>query len=192
MSRKKAILAGVLAIIIFFVIFISTQGDKKMSQTAVFETNKGTIEVELNKTAAPITVDNFIQYVNDGHYDGTVFHRVIEGFMIQGGGFTADGNQKEVRDPIKLESNNGLKNDKGTIAMARTSDPNSATAQFFINTANNDFLNYGFRDEGYAVFGKVISGMDVVESIEKVPTTVKNGMQDWPVEEVIIIKAYMK
>ncbi len=161
-------------------------------EIAVLETNKGKIEIQLNRTAAPITVENFVQYVKDGHYNGTVFHRVISGFMIQGGGFTTDGNQKAVRAPIKIESKNGLKNEIGTIAMARTSDPNSATAQFFINTANNDFLNYGFRDEGYAVFGKVVSGLDTVQKIEKSRTTTKNGMQDWPVEEIIINKAYMK
>jgi len=163
-----------------------------MKETAVFETNKGTIQIELNRAAAPITVENFVQYVKDGQYNGTVFHRVIEGFMIQGGGFTANGNQKVVRAPIKIESNNGLKNDVGTIAMARTSDPNSATAQFFINTANNDFLNYGARDDGYAVFGKVVSGMDVVQKIEQVSTTTKNGMQDWPEEDVVITNAHMK
>jgi len=162
-----------------------------MNETAVFETNKGTIEIKLNRTAAPITVENFVQYVNDGQYDGTVFHRVIEGFMIQGGGFTIDGKQKAVRDPIKIESDNGLKNNLGTIAMARTSDPNSATAQFFINTANNDFLNYGAGADGYAVFGKVVSGLDVVQKIEQVSTTTKNGMQDWPEEDVIVTKAYM-
>lgn len=160
--------------------------------TVVLETNKGNIELELNRTAAPITVENFVRYVHEGHYDGTVFHRVIENFMIQGGGFTLDGEQKETHDPIKLESNNGLKNKKGTVAMARTNIPDSATSQFFINVKDNDFLNYGYRDDGYAVFGKVIKGMDVVETIKSVDTTDKYGMADWPEEDVIIIKAYVK
>jgi len=179
---------------LLFSLFLITSCNKgeTMKEIAILETNKGNIEIELNRTAAPITVENFVQYVKAGQYNGTVFHRVIEGFMIQGGGFTTNGEQKAVRNPIKIESNNGLKNDLGTIAMARTSDPNSATAQFFINAANNDFLNYGFRDDGYAVFGKVVSGMDIVQKIEQVSTTTKNGMQDWPEEDVIIIKAHMK
>jgi len=166
--------------------------DENMNKTVVIQTNKGTFEVQLNHDKAPITTENFLRYVNEGFYDGTVFHRVIPKFMIQGGGFTQDGKQKAVHDPIKLESNNGLKNTVGSIAMARTPDPNSATSQFFINTANNDFLNKGARDDGYAVFGKVVSGMDVVNTIGSVQTTKKHGMPDWPVEEVIIQKAYVK
>lgn len=167
----------------------------------VLETNKGNIEIELNETAAPITVKNFLSYVQESYYDGTVFHRVIPSFMIQGGGFTADNKQKETKDPIIIESNNGLKNDVGTIAMARTNDPNSATSQFFINTVDNNFLNYAPGNPGYAVFGKVISGLDVVKSIESVPTTTKTAvvtggiqapMETWPVENVIINKAYVK
>lgn len=153
------------------------------------ETSKGNIVLELDAENAPITVDNFLKYVEDGHYENTVFHRVIGDFMIQGGGFTPEGIQKETREPIKLESGNGLKNNKGTVAMARTSAPDSATSQFFINTADNDFLNKGARDDGYAVFGKVIEGMDIVEAIEKSPTTTKNGMKDWPIEDILIIKA---
>ena len=138
-----------------------------------FDTNMGTITLELNEQAAPVTVANFIDYVESGHYDGTIFHRVIDGFMIQGGGMDANMNEKRTGTPIKNEADNGLKNDVGTIAMARTSDPHSATAQFFINVKNNDFLNYSSPSPqgwGYAVFGKVIDGMDVVNQIKSVPT----------------------
>ena len=192
---KTAYLLLILALLLFaFTACTATKdntGDN-MKEIAVLETSKGTIEIELNRTAAPTTVENFIQYVKDGHYDNTVFHRVIKSFMVQGGGFTEDGNQKRTRAPIKIESNNGLKNIKGTIAMARTADPNSATSQFFINTADNDFLNYGYRDAGYTVFGKVITGMDVITKIESAQTATKHGMQDWPKEEILIKKAYMK
>jgi peptidylprolyl isomerase/peptidyl-prolyl cis-trans isomerase A (cyclophilin A)/peptidyl-prolyl cis-trans isomerase B (cyclophilin B) len=156
----------------------------------VIETNKGNISLELDPNKAPITVANFIAYVDAGFYDNTVFHRVIDGFMIQGGGFTADGSKKDTRDPIMLESENGLKNDVGTVAMARTNAPNSATAQFFVNLKDNDFLNYAPGNPGYAVFGKVSSGMDVVNEIRQAETGVKQGMSDWPNEEVIITKAY--
>jgi cyclophilin family peptidyl-prolyl cis-trans isomerase len=145
-------------------------------------TSKGDIVVELNEEKSPISCENFLQYVADKHYDGTIFHRVIKGFMIQGGGMTADMRQKTVRDPIVNEAKNGLKNDRGTIAMARAPDPNSATSQFFINHGNNDFLNYGVRDAGYAVFGKVVEGMDVVDAIAVVPT--RPG--DVPVETILI------
>jgi cyclophilin family peptidyl-prolyl cis-trans isomerase len=149
------------------------------------ETNYGDIVVQLNPQKAPISVANFLKYVNDGFYDNTTFHRIIANFMIQGGGFTTDGEQKQTYAPIKLESNNGLKNNRGTIAMARTPDPNSATSQFFINVVDNDFLNYKVRDDGYAVFGQVINGMDVVDKIAAIPADV-NGV---PVKEVVIIKA---
>jgi peptidyl-prolyl cis-trans isomerase B (cyclophilin B) len=158
------------------------------------ETNKGTIVIELYAKEAPKTVENFISYVNDGFFDGTIFHRVIPNFMIQGGGFTEDMQQKETKATIENEANNGLKNDLGTIAMARTSNPHSATAQFFINTKNNDFLNYSEPSQqgwGYAVFGKVTEGLDVVEAIEKVATTSKMGHQDVPVEAVVMTKATM-
>lgn len=137
------------------------------------QTNMGDIVLELNQEKASNTVANFLGYVNDGFYNGTIFHRVIDGFMIQGGGFTQDLQKKGTKAPIKNEANNGLKNDKGTIAMARTSAPHSATAQFFINVVNNDFLNYSSatpRGWGYAVFGKVVQGMDVVDKIRKTPT----------------------
>ena len=159
---------------------------------AVIETNKGIIEIELNPDVAPITVTNFLQYVNSSHYDGTVFHRVIKGFMIQGGGFTPDGSKKSVRDPIKSEAGNGLKNEIGTIAMARTSDPDSATSQFFINVADNSFLDARPGNPGYTIFGKVIKGMEVVREIESVPTATRNFQGDWPTENVIIEKVYVK
>lgn len=162
------------------------------SEIVVLETNKGNIEIELNRKAAPITVENFVTYVKEGHYDGTIFHRVIPGFMIQGGGFNVQAAERPTNDPIKLESNNGLKNEEGSIAMARTNDPNSATAQFFINTVNNSFLNYGPSNPGYAVFGKVVSGMEVVKTIEKVKTGPKGPHDDWPKDPVIINKAHMK
>ena len=150
-------------------------------------TSAGDIVVELDAAKAPKTVANFLQYVKSGHYDGTIFHRVIGNFMIQGGGMTADMKEKVTRAPIPLESRNGLTNQRGTIAMARTMDPNSATAQFFINVKDNDFLNQAnSRDgNGYAVFGKVIEGMDVVDKIKATPT----GPGDVPVQPIIIKKA---
>lgn len=166
-------------------------GDSGMS-VAVFETSMGDIEIELDAEKAPVTVENFISYVESGHYDGTVFHRVIPDFMIQGGGFTVEGVEKPTRPPIKLESQNGLKNTRGSVAMARTNIPDSATCQFFINAVDNDFLDYAPGNPGYAVFGKVASGMEAVDKIRAVKTGVKNGMQDWPNQEVIIKKAYMK
>ncbi len=156
------------------------------------KTNKGTIVVELDPQAAPKTVENFLAYVNAGQYDGTLFHRVIKEFMIQGGGFNASMVQKPVKAPIQNEADNGLKNDKGTIAMARTMDPHSATAQFFINTDDNDSLDHqakNTRGWGYCVFGKVVEGMDVVETIENQKTTSKMGHQDVPVESIAIEKA---
>lgn len=155
----------------------------------VLETNKGDITLELDPNKAPETVANFMSYVDAGHYDNTVFHRVIPNFMVQGGGFLADGTQKPTESPIPLESQNGLSNDVGTVAMARTNAPNSATAQFFINVAQNDFLNYKPGNPGYAVFGKITSGMDVVNDIRQVETRTFTGHADWPVEAVTIIKA---
>lgn len=152
-------------------------------------TNHGDIVIELNQEKAPKTVENFLSYVKESFYDGTVFHRVIPNFMIQGGGFTVDMDQKETKEQIQNEANNGLDNDKGTIAMARTGEPHSATCQFFINTKNNDFLN--FQNEspqgwGYCVFGKVVQGMDVVEKIESVETGSFGFHQDVPKETVLI------
>jgi cyclophilin family peptidyl-prolyl cis-trans isomerase len=157
------------------------------------QTNMGNITVELDRKAAPNTVENFIKYVDDGSYNGTIFHRVISDFMIQGGGFTPDYNQKKTRAPIKNEANNGLKNVRGTIAMARTGDPHSATTQFFINTVDNGFLNHtsqSMQGWGYAVFGKVVEGMETVDKIRAVPTG-RGGPfpSDVPREKVIINKA---
>ncbi len=155
-------------------------------------TNFGVIGIELDHEKAPITAANFEQYVKDGFYDGVIFHRVIKGFMIQGGGMDADMKEKQTRDTIENEAANGLKNDKYTLAMARTSAPHSASAQFFINTTNNDFLNFkapnpqGF---GYAVFGKVVEGFDVVDQIEGVKTGSKGFHQDVPKDAVVITKA---
>jgi peptidyl-prolyl cis-trans isomerase A (cyclophilin A) len=157
------------------------------AQTVKLATSAGDIVIELDAAKAPKTVDNFVKYVNAGQYDGTVFHRVIPSFMIQGGGMTADLKEKPTRAPIPLESRNGLTNQRGTIAMARTQDPNSGTAQFFINVKDNDFLNQAqARDgNGYAVFGKVAQGMDVVDKIRATPT----GAGDVPVQQVVIKKA---
>jgi peptidyl-prolyl cis-trans isomerase A (cyclophilin A) len=151
------------------------------------KTSLGTIRVELYAAKAPKTVENFLQYVKDGHYNGTIFHRVIPGFMIQGGGMTPDLSQKRTRAPIPIESKNGLKNEVGTLAMARTSDPNSATSQFFINVNNNAFLDYPGQDGyGYAVFGKVIDGLDVVNKIAAVPTGNQGMHQNVPRTPVLI------
>jgi len=154
------------------------------------ETSMGDIVIELDENAAPVTVKNFLEYVEAGHFDGTVFHRVIPDFMIQGGGFTAEMARKETRSPIANEAGNGLKNERGAIAMARTSDPNSATAQFFINHADNSFLDYVDQSNpGYAVFGRTVEGMDVVDAIAAVETASKMGMEDVPVEPVVIKSA---
>ncbi len=155
-------------------------------------TSKGVIRIELDAEKAPLSTANFIEYVNNGHYAGNVFHRVIKGFMIQGGGFAPGMQQKPCQAPINNEANNGLKNDKYTLAMARTNAPHSATAQFFINTANNDFLN--FRSEsmqgwGYAVFGRVVDGTAIVDQIEKVRTGSRGFHDDVPVEDVVITRA---
>ena len=155
-------------------------------------TNFGEITLELNTEKAPVTTENFLSYVDSGAYNGTIFHRVIDGFMIQGGGFDASMTQKDSLSEIKNEADNGLTNDPYTIAMARTSAPHSASNQFFINIGNNEFLNYSAPTNngwGYCVFGKVISGMDVVDKIRKVSTASRKGHQDVPVENVLIEKA---
>ncbi len=164
-----------------------------MSQ-ARFTTNHGAFVVELNAEKAPKTVANFIDYVQSGFYDGTIFHRVISNFMVQGGGFEVGMNQKKTNATIENEANNGLKNDIYTIAMARTSDPHSATAQFFINATDNDFLNFSSPTGsgwGYAVFGKVVEGTEVIDAIRQVKTGRSGGHSDVPVEDVIITKAEM-
>jgi len=154
------------------------------------ETNAGDVVIELDKEKAPVTVENFLKYTNEGLYEGTIFHRVIKGFMIQGGGFTEDMQRKQVHPPIVNEASNGLKNDRGTVAMARTNDPDSATSQFFINHADNGFLNYAAGgNPGYAVFGKVIEGMETIDKIALVKTGVSQGMRDVPTGAVIIKSA---
>ena len=163
-----------------------------MSKTVEMQTSAGTIRIELDDAKAPISTQNFLEYVRAGHYDGTVFHRVIKGFMVQGGGFEPGMKQKSTRAPITNEANNGLKNNKYTLAMARTSAPHSASAQFFINTVNNDFLNFKSESPqgwGYAVFGKVVSGTEVVDKIEGVATGDKGGHENVPLQDVTIIKA---
>jgi peptidyl-prolyl cis-trans isomerase B (cyclophilin B) len=160
-----------------------------MSQTLLMETSAGNLRIEVDTDKAPLSAKNFIEYATQGHFDGTVFHRVIKGFMIQGGGFEPGLKQKPTGSPIANEAKNGLKNDKYTLAMARTSDPHSATAQFFINTADNGFLNHSSESPqgwGYAVFGRVVDGTDVVDQIERVATGSRGYHQDVPVEDVVI------
>ena len=161
----------------------ATNGGNPM---VILSTSKGDIKIELYKDKAPITVENFLSYANDKFYDGTIFHRVIPGFMIQGGGFTTDMSQKPTKAPIKNEADNGLRNDRGTITMARTNIIDSATSQFFINQVNNDSLNHGDRDFGYAVFGRVVEGMDVVDKISAVKTGSKGMHRDVPEETVLV------
>ncbi len=189
-------LSVVVTAILSLVLFTTVKGDKSMNdQTTdnpivVIKTSMGDITVQLDAKNAPVTTANFLAYTDDGYYSGTIFHRVIPNFMIQGGGITADmQNKPGDRAPIKNEANNGLKNDRGTIAMARTSDPNSATSQFFINLKDNDFLNFSsetMQGWGYAVFGKVIDGIDVVDKIAAVATGNKGGHQDVPLETIEI------
>jgi cyclophilin family peptidyl-prolyl cis-trans isomerase len=188
----------VLAIVIAVSLLTNDSETKKERYPTmiVIETSLGNIEVELFDKNSPISVANFKQYVDSNFYNGTVFHRVIKNFMIQGGGFTISGEDKQTNPPIVLEETNltGLSNVKGTLAMARTMDPNSATSQFFINTQDNLFLDYkDLKNPGYAVFGKVVSGMDIVLKIEASSTTTKyDYYQDWPVEDVIIKRIYVK
>jgi peptidyl-prolyl cis-trans isomerase B (cyclophilin B) len=163
-----------------------------MSKTVEMETSAGTMRIELDDEKAPVSTKNFLEYVNKGHYDGTIFHRVIKGFMLQGGGFDADMRQKATAASIPNEANNGLKNKRYTLAMARTSAPHSATSQFFINTVDNGFLDFTAESAqgwGYAVFGRVVEGTEVVDAIEKVRTGNKAGHADVPLETVTIVRA---
>jgi len=190
-DKNILILAGIAVVIVVAVASILLLGGNDDSADgdimAIIETSAGTIKVDLYEEKTPNTVENFVTYANDGFYDGLVFHRVIDGFMIQGGGFYPDGTQKETNDPIDLEIHPDAEHIDGAIAMARTSDPNSATSQFFINDGAQSQLEPGGVDaNGYAVFGEVVEGMDVVRSISSVETTTKNNMQNWPVEDVII------
>ena len=167
----------------------SSNKAKGDSPVVLISTSEGDIKVKLNKEEAPITVENFLGYVNDGYYDGIIFHRVIPNFMIQTGGFTPDMKQKTPKAPIKNEANNGLLNNRGTLSMARTSEVDSATSQFFINVNDNNFLNNGERDFGYAVFGEVIEGMDVVDKIAAVQTGTSGQFRDVPQEAIVINSA---
>jgi len=176
--------AAALATVVFA---LPAHAQTPVNQKVKFQTSMGDFVVELQGEKAPKTVENFLRYVADKHYEGTIFHRVIDGFMVQGGGFTSAMLQKPTRAPIPLEANNGLKNDLGTIAMARTGNPNSATSQFFINVANNTSLNAPQPDGyGYAVFGKVISGMDVIDKIRQAPTGNQGGFQNVPTSPISI------
>jgi len=154
-----------------------------------FETSHGNFTIELFPREAPETVENFLRYVDDGHFDGTIFHRIVPGFVIQGGGLSAEFAAKQTRAPIRNEAHNGLKNTRGSLSMARTSDINSATSQFFVNLSDNAFLDHGPRDYGYAVFGRVTAGMDVIDKIARVATGRRRGYQDAPLEDVVIVSA---
>ncbi len=162
------------------------------AQSVVFETNLGSFTVELNQEKAPITVENFLRYVKDGSYEGTQFHRVIANFMAQGGGFNEDMVRLPSYDSIKNEASNGLKNDTATIAMARTANPHSATRQFFINLQNNDFLNHSKSNPGYAVFGKVTKGFEVIKEMATKPTKSKGRMKDIPITPIVIKKVFIQ
>ncbi len=194
MKKKKHsnhyLFFGVMVLLV--IAAISYMWVRNMKTIIVFETSMGNFEVELNLEKAPITVKNFLSYINEGYYNGLIFHRVIPNFMIQTGGFTPDMKQKATKAQIKNEADNGLKNLKYTLAMARAGEVDSATSQFFINTADNAFLDHGARDFGYAVFGKVISGFDVVDKIGKVKTQTVGYFDDVPVTQVIINKVYKK
>ena len=177
-------------VLLLFVALCLSPGLWAANPQVELRTSLGSVTVELYPDRAPVTVKNFLQYVEDGFYNGTIFHRVIDGFMIQGGGFTPDLNTKATRPPIPLESQNGLRNEVGTLAMARTRDPNSATAQFFINVVDNEGLNHPNPDgHGYAVFGKVVKGMEVVQRIAKLPTGAKAPHMNIPTETVVITAA---
>ncbi|MDE1950653.1 MAG: peptidyl-prolyl cis-trans isomerase [Burkholderiales bacterium] len=184
--KKKLLLLGAA--------FLFALAGPALAQKVKLATTAGDIVIELDAAKAPRSVDNFLHYVRDGHYDGTIFHRVIPGFMIQGGGLTPDLAEKPTRAPIPLESRNGLTNKRGTVAMARTMAPNSATSQFFVNVVDNAFLDQAnSRDgNGYAVFGKVVAGMEVVDRIAAMPTTTAKGMQNVPTTPVIIRKATLE
>lgn len=194
---KQSLSCLVVASLLVMPVTATAQAQHKETSTmslprVKLQTNKGDIVLELNPAKAPVTTENFLSYVKDGFYDGVIFHRVIKRFMIQGGGFEPGLKQKDTKAPIQNEANNGLANEKYTIAMARTSDPHSASAQFFINTNNNDFLNHTSPSPqgwGYAVFGKVVEGQSVVDDIEGVRTGSRGFHQDVPVEDVIIEKA---
>jgi len=188
MKIKLIVILGALVALVTAGVGVAVAANPKVEM----ETSKGKMVIELYPEKAPETVKNFLNYVEAKYYDGTIFHRVIPKFMIQGGGFTSDMKRKSAGTPIKNEADNGLKNDRGTIAMARTGDPHSATAQFFINTVNNDFLNHKSKTQqgwGYVVFGKVIRGMDVVDAISAVKTVTRGNYRDVPAETIEIRSA---
>jgi len=200
LTRKKVLTTVVLVLFLGSIIVGANivLNEPEVKEIAVLETSLGVVEVELDRAKAPKTVENFVTYVEQGFYDGLVFHRVMAGFVVQGGGFQPDGTWKSpTRDPVETEARNGLKNLRGTIAMARSSNPDSATSQFFINTVDNPDLDYPKPDGyGYTVFGKVVKGMDVVDEIESSRTGPKGTpyglMEDWPIENIVIVRAYMK
>jgi peptidyl-prolyl cis-trans isomerase A (cyclophilin A) len=181
MLKKLLLVTG--ALLLSFSLFAAEK------PRVLLKTSLGEIELELEAEKAPLSVANFLAYVDSGYYSNTIFHRVIPDFMIQGGGFTSDGVRKNTQSPIRNEADNGLLNRRGSVAMARTSEVNSATSQFFVNSKDNDFLNHGGRDFGYAVFAHVVRGMDVVDRISAVPTGMRGGMQDVPLEPVLILEA---
>ena len=187
-TRKNAVTLVLIVVMLVSVgsLFLGNKAAKKV--TVIMETSMGTIELELDSEKAPVTVANFVEYASDGHFEDTVFHRVIPGFMIQGGGLASNGAEKPTRDPIVLESRNGLRNVRGAIAMARTSVPDSATSQFFINLVDNSFLDYSTGNDGYAVFGRVVKGLDVVDAIAGVGTGSRGFYDDWPVQDVVILE----
>ena len=192
MKRILPSVIGLLAVLALAATAAQEQSPAAANPKVALDTSKGKIVIELYADKAPKTVKNFLTYVKAGHYNGTIFHRVIPGFMIQGGGFTPDMTEKKTRPPIPNEADNGLQNQRGTLAMARTPDPNSASAQFFINVANNGSLNFRSKTPegwGYAVFGNVVEGMDVADAIVAVPTTTKGPYGDVPVQPIVIRKA---
>lgn len=185
MLKKIALIAGS---VLFAANLMAAEPAKAKAPHVVLDTSFGKVEIELDPVNAPISTKNFLAYVDSGFYTNTIFHRVIPGFMVQGGGFTPQMVQKPTKDPIRNEASNGLHNVRGSLSMARTSNPNSATSQFFINVTDNAFLDPG-RDAGYAVFAKVVSGMDVVDNIVNSQTTTKQGMQNVPIDPVLIKSA---
>lgn len=191
MEKISMLLSACFAVVTTACFALSNEASPKNHPIVLMETTAGNIKIELYEDKAPESVSNFLQYVDSGHYNGTIFHRVIDGFMIQGGGMTKDMAQKSTKAPIKNEADNGLKNERGTLAMARTSDVNSATSQFFINVANNKALDFTAKTPqgyGYCVFGRVIEGMDVVDKIKNAKTGSKQGHQNVPLETIEIVK----
>jgi peptidyl-prolyl cis-trans isomerase B (cyclophilin B) len=195
-QTKGVIMKGLLFLLLGVMLMVGmVKAESGQSPRVILETTKGNIVIALDAEGAPTSVENFLGYVEAGFYDGTIFHRVIDGFMIQGGGFTSDMSQKATRDTIQNEADNGVKNKRGTVAMARRPDPHSATSQFFVNTVDNAFLDHQSKTPqgwGYAVFGEVVEGMDVVDAIAKVKTGRHGSMGDVPTEPVVIERAFVE